>query len=265
MEHNVISRGQDPLEVMSVSAFRDNYIWLIRKGSAVAIVDPGDAAPVVEALRAKALRPVAVLITHHHGDQVGGITKLLEKYPIPVFGPAREPIPCRTRALDEGDEVYLPEIDIRFQILSVPGHTAGAIAYYGAGLLFSGDTLFSAGCGRLFEGTAEQMLHSLSKLAGLPSSTQLFCGHEYTLANLAFAAVVEPENAAIPCRMQEARSQRANNLPTLPTTLGTEKRINPFLRCELLSIQFAAEQRCGRTVRPGAETFGVIRSWKDSF
>jgi hydroxyacylglutathione hydrolase len=265
MEHNVGSRGQDPLEVIPVPAFRDNYIWLIRRGSSVAIVDPGDAAPVLKVLRANGLRPVAILITHHHSDHVGGIADLLKEYPIPVFGPVRESIPHRTHALDEGDEVYLPEIDIRFEILDVPGHTAGAITYHGVGLLFAGDTLFSAGCGRLFEGTAAQMYRSLTKLAGLPPSTQLFCGHEYTLANLAFAATVEPENAAIHRRTQEARSQRASHLATLPSSLEVERLTNPFLRCDLPSIELAAEKYCGRRVQPGAETFSVIRSWKDSF
>ena len=164
--------------VLHVPAFADNYIWLLRAGDRTAIVDPGDAQPVVEALERERLRPVAILCTHHHHDHVGGITALAERYRVPVYGPATESIPGMTHARNDGEQVELPELGLSFDVIGTPGHTLGQINYYGAGMLFCGDTLFSAGCGRLFEGTAEQMHASLSRLAALPEDTRMYCGHE---------------------------------------------------------------------------------------
>jgi hydroxyacylglutathione hydrolase len=251
--------------VIPIPALKDNYIWLIRKGMAVAIVDPGEAGPVLKALREQHLDPIAILVTHHHWDHVSGIQTLLKHYSLPVYGPASEPIPDRTYGLKEGDQVCLPDLDIRLQVFDVPGHTAGAIAYHGDDLLFSGDTLFTAGCGRLFEGTAQQMYDSLGKLAGLGETTKLYCGHEYTVSNLTFALVVEPDNPVIKVRIKEACAQRERGLPTVPSTLAIEKHTNPFLRCDLPSIQAAAEQYSGRRLRPGAEVLATIRAWKDCY
>jgi hydroxyacylglutathione hydrolase len=253
--------------VLHVCAFEDNYIWLIRGKSAdhAAIVDPGDAGPVFAALEKRHLQPVAILCTHHHGDHVGGVTDILGHYPVPVYGPARERIPAITHRLKEGDRVSLPELGLEFSVLDVPGHTAGHIAYYGAGMLFCGDTMFSAGCGRLFEGTAEQMHASLAKLAALPEATQMYCAHEYTEANLRFAAAVEPDNPDIRAQRERARALRAQNQPTLPSTIGLEKRINPFLRTGSPVARRAAETRRGQALESDTEIFATLRRWKDDF
>jgi len=253
--------------VLHVCAFEDNYIWLIRGKSAdqVAIVDPGDADPVLATLEKQHLRPSVILCTHHHGDHVGGVEDLLRHYPVPVYGPAHERIPAITHRLEEHDRVSLPELGIEFDVLDVPGHTAGHIAYYGAGMLFCGDTMFSAGCGRLFEGTAEQMYASLAKLAALPETTQMYCAHEYTEANLRFAAAVEPDNADIRAHRERARALRARNLPTLPSTIGLEKRINPFLRADSPTARRAAETRRGQKLESGVDVFATLRRWKDDF
>lgn len=253
--------------VLHVPAFADNYIWLIRGQSAadVAIVDPGDAEAVIEALERDGLEPIAVLCTHHHGDHVGGVRELAARYRIPVYGPAREHIPAITHRLAEGDRVTLAQLGATFEILDVPGHTAGHIAYHGAGMLFCGDTLFSAGCGRLFEGTAEQLHDSLSKLAALPEDTAVYCGHEYTLSNLRFALAVEPDNRETQAYRREAEHRRARGLPTLPSTIGLERRVNPFLRVHEPAVRRAAERHCGRTPSSEVETFAALRRWKDGF
>jgi len=253
--------------VLHVCAFEDNYIWLIRGRSPdrVAIVDPGDAEPVLAALEKKHFQPVVILCTHHHGDHVGGIEDILRNYSVPVYGPARERIPAITHRLKEGDRVSLPELSLEFDVLDVPGHTAGHIAYYGAAMLFCGDTMFSAGCGRLFEGTPEQMYASLSKLAALPEETRIYCAHEYTEANLRFAAAVEPDNPDIQAHREWTRIVRARNQPTLPSTIGLEKRINPFLRADSPSARQAAETRCGQALDSGTEVFATLRRWKDNF
>lgn len=253
--------------VLHVCAFADNYIWLIRglPPDRVAIVDPGDADPVLAALEKQRLKPAAILCTHHHGDHVGGVEDILKQYSIPVYGPARERIPTVTHRLQEGDRVKLTDLGLEFDVLDVPGHTAGHIAYYGAGMLFCGDTMFSAGCGRLFEGTAEQMHASLSKFAALPESTQVYCGHEYTEANLRFALTIEPDNADARAYRDRARVQRAQNLPTLPSTIGLERRVNPFLRSGQTTVRRSAEKQAGGTLDSEAEVLAAIRRWKDGF
>jgi hydroxyacylglutathione hydrolase len=254
-------------DVLHVRAFEVNYIWLIRGKSQghVAIVDPGDAGPVLAALEQRRLKPAAVLCTHHHGDHVGGVEDILKVYSIPVYGPARERIPTLTHRLEDGDHIKLAELELEFDVLDVPGHTAGHIAFAGGDLLFCGDTLFSAGCGRLFEGTAEQMHASLARLAALPESTRVYCGHEYTEANLRFAAAVEPDNAAIRDYRERARTLRRQDLPTLPSTIGLERRVNPFLRSTQAGVRRAAENQAGRALGPEVEVFAVVRRWKDSF
>lgn len=253
------------LTVQPLPAFKDNYIWLLtRPGTRhAALVDPGDARPALAALQRLGLEPCAVLVTHHHWDHTGGVAALRKQYDAPVYGPAREDIPALTHPLREGDVVDLPQLGAALRVLDVPGHTRGAIAYYGADLLFCGDTLFTAGCGRLFEGTPRQMYASLAKLAALPGATQVYCGHEYTLENLAFARRVEPDNVDIMARIRATEALRARGLPSVPATLETEQRTNPFLRCHDPDVIAAAENFAGRPLTDAAEVFAVVRHWKD--
>jgi hydroxyacylglutathione hydrolase len=256
------------VEIRPLRAFHDNYIWLIHgpeDARRVAAVDPGDAAPVEAALAERGLELAAILVTHHHGDHTGGIRALLERFDVPVYGPAEEPIPGRTHALTGGDRVDLPALGLSFEVIDVPGHTAGHIAYYGHGALFCGDTLFSGGCGRLFEGTPSQMTSSLDRLAALPDSTRIYCAHEYTLSNLRFAAAVEPDNRALSDYAAQARTLRADDRPTLPSTVGLERSVNPFLRCDEPAVVRAAETHGGRALADRVEVFATVRAWKDGF
>ena len=253
------------LTLIPVPAFSDNYIWLLADDSIAAVIDPGDAAPVRLALAERSLALAAVLITHHHADHMGGAGALAEEYACPVFGPAGEDIEAVSVPLREGDEVALPALKTHFRVLDIPGHTAGHIAYHGHGIIFCGDTLFSAGCGRLFEGTAQQMCASLAKLAALPDDTAVCCGHEYTLANLRFASVVEPDNRDVREYMDECAAKRARGEPTLPSHLGRERRVNPFLRCATAAVREAARQQTGRESGDAVDVFAAIRSWKDGF
>lgn len=256
------------LETTPIAAFSDNYLWLIHSPQdplRVAVVDPGDARPVLETLARDGLSLDTVLVTHHHSDHTGGVAELVERFDVPVLGPADERIPCRTRALRGGDRVRLDGLGLEFEVIDCPGHTAGHIAYYGHGCLFCGDTLFSAGCGRLFEGTPAQMNASLRRLAGLPSDTRVYCAHEYTLSNLRFAAAVEPDNPSVRDYADHARRLRADDCPTLPSTLGLERRVNPFLRCTEPDVVAAAERHAGSAMEDETAVFATIRAWKDSF
>jgi len=255
------------LSVKPVPAFRDNYIWLLTDSTStqVAVVDPGDASPVREYLRQHQLTLCAIIATHHHADHVGGIAALLDEVKVPVFGPATESIPGCTTPVKEGDRIRVPGLAVSLQVLEVPGHTAGHVAYHGHGMAFVGDTLFMAGCGRLFEGTAAQMHASLGRIAALPPDTQIYCAHEYTEANLKFARAVEPQNAAVVDRTADCRRRRAENLPTVPGPLAGELATNPFLRCHTPLVVRAAEQHCGHALNGPVETFAVIRQWKDYF
>lgn len=255
--------------IIPIPAFTDNYIWLLRQGTAAVAVDPGDATPVLAYLAQEGLALTAILATHHHGDHVGGIPALLARFPVPVFGPAHESIPGRTRALVEGDTVTVPGLPVTLAVLDIPGHTSGHIAYVGdvdgTPSLFCGDTLFAAGCGRVFEGTPAQMWASLAKLAALPDATHLYCGHEYTLANLRFALAVEPGNADIAARQAREQAKRERNEPTLPGTLADERRTNPFLRAPVPGVRAAAERRAGHALAGDADAFAVLREWKNAF
>lgn len=256
------------LDVRPIPAFQDNYIWLLRGSAdpgAAAVVDPGDAGPVLAVLAAEGLRLHAILATHHHADHVGGVPALVEATGAAVFGPGRERMPAQVMGLVGGERAGLPALGLEFEVLDVPGHTAGHIAYYGHGALFCGDTMFSAGCGRLFEGTAEQMLASLDAFARLPEQTRVFCGHEYTLANLRFAMTVETGNADIVDYVRKATELRACGRPTLPSTIGLEKRVNPFLRSRHENVKLSAERRAGRVLPTPVAVFAEIRSWKDTF
>ena len=256
------------LEVTPVRAFTDNYVWLIhapRDPNQVVVVDPGDAQPVERTLAARNLTLAGILITHHHGDHVGGVTQLLQSRDIPVYGPAGETVPGNPTRLREGDRVDLPSLGLQFSVLDVPGHTAGHIAYVGHGAVFCGDTLFSAGCGRLFEGTAEQMYRSLSKLAALPAETLVYCAHEYTLGNLKFGLAVEPENTAAAGYFAQCRELRARDEATIPSDIRRERNVNPFLRCDHNTVKQAAEAHAGRRLQSHTEVFAAIREWKDGF
>jgi len=256
------------LEVSPVRAFSDNYLWLIRAPNdrrGAVVVDPGDARPVEAALDEQGLALRAILVTHHHPDHVGGVQALAARHGVEVYGPARERMPCEVRPLDDGDIVSLADLGLEFHVMAVPGHTLGHVAYHGHGTLFCGDTLFSAGCGRLFEGTPVQMLGSLDRIAGLPDETRVYCAHEYTLANLRFAAAVEPGNADVLETLEAVRELRARDGITLPTTLRHERRINPFLRCREPAVHAAAEAHAGTPLPGPADVFAVIRAWKDGF
>jgi hydroxyacylglutathione hydrolase len=256
------------LTVTPVRAFADNYLWLIQgclEPSRAAVVDPGDANAILAALQRSGQTLEAILVTHHHGDHVGGVAELVEHTGARVFAPARERPPARCTQVGGGDEVELAGLGLRFRVLDVPGHTAGHVAYYGHGAVFCGDTLFSGGCGRLFEGTAEQMLASLDALAALPDDTRVFCAHEYTLSNLRFAMTVEPDNPELRAWQDEAAALRERDFPTVPTTIGREKRINPFLRSRCAGVKRAAEAHAGATLASPVAVFAEIRRWKDGF
>jgi hydroxyacylglutathione hydrolase len=255
--------------IIPIPAFADNYIWTLRDGGRAAVVDPGDAAPVLAYLDREGLALTAILATHHHADHVGGVPALLERFPVPVLGPARETIPGRTRALGEGDVVEVPGIPATLRVLDIPGHTAGHIAFFGdvggEPAVFCGDTLFAAGCGKLFEGTPAQMWTSLSALAALPPGTRVYCGHEYTLSNLRFALAVEPDNQDLWDRQQREQGKRDRGAPTLPSTIGLERATNPFLRAALPAVKAAAERHAGHALAGDVESFGALRAWKNAF
>lgn len=256
------------MQLQALNAFSDNYIWCAtgEDGSAL-VVDPGQARPVLEAASA-GLRPSAILLTHHHNDHVGGVAELLQRWPdLRVFAPDDARITTTTDVVGDGARISAAGFEL--EVIAVPGHTSSHVAYFHdapeGGSLLSGDTLFSLGCGRLFEGSPLQMHQSLSRLALLPASTRLYCGHEYTLSNAAFARVVEPENAALARRTQEAKHMRDNARPTLPTTLKSELACNPFLRCGQPAVKAAVAARLGRAPLDEVEVFAELRRWKDGF
>lgn len=253
------------ITIIPIRAFQDNYIWCLRTGTVAVVVDPGNADPVLDYLSSEKLQLAAILTTHHHGDHVGGNTKLLTKYNVPVFGPAREKIPGITTALKEGDTLEVPGVGLTLGVLDVPGHTAGHIAYYGGGVLFCGDTLFSCGCGRLFEGTAEQMHASLAKFAALPGDTLVYCAHEYTLSNLRFARAADPDNPALARREASARAALSAGHPSIPSTIESELAANPFLRGGNPAVAASASRRAGHTLTSSVDVFTTLRQWKDSF
>ncbi len=257
--------------IITVPAFSDNYIWLVcdDKQEKAAIVDPGDAKPVIAALKNNNITPVALLITHFHSDHVGGIAELLAEYPnLPVYGPHSERIPHITTKLSGDETIRIDEIDAEFKVMNVYGHTAGHIAYFteagGQNRLFCGDTIFAGGCGRVFNGTMEQLHDSLAKIAELPEDTLLYCAHEYTMANLGFAKWVEPDSADLLAREKTAQAMRDNNQQTVPSLLSLEKSTNPFLRTHLDHIVEKVATATGKTLNNSTEVFAAMRTWKDT-
>lgn len=267
-------------EISLIPAFKDNYIWLLTLGKRAFVVDPGDAAPVLARLDADQLVLEGILITHHHADHQGGVAELKARYQPAVFAPANESITGCTHPLRGGESIQV--LGQTVQVMAVPGHTLGHLAYFVPGALFCGDTLFGAGCGRLFEGTPAQMSASLDSIARLPDATRIYCAHEYTEANLRFARAVEPESLAVQQRVAKVAALRALGLPSVPSTLTEEKATNPFLRCTESAVieaglrQVAAQ---GRLANSGSRTadgkdavdrsktaiFAAIRGWRNNF
>jgi len=254
-----------PFEIVALRAFSDNYIWTIRDGKKAAVVDPGDAQPVVDYLKREKLELVAIINTHHHADHVGGNAALLEQWKVPVFGPADDRIGEVTDRMKDGARCTVPHFGIELQVSEIPGHTRSHIAFHGAGMLYCGDTLFAAGCGRLFEGTPKQMHESLSRLMKLPDGTKVYCGHEYTVSNVRFARAVEPDNAALQALEARAQTQRNQDQPTLPSTIAQEKATNPFVRVREPVVIAAASRRAGRLLSDPVEVLGTLREWKNAF
>jgi len=257
--------------VSFIPAFKDNYIWLLTRGQRAVVVDPGAAAPVQSRLEAKGLSLEAILITHHHADHQGGVAALVERWQPAVFAPASESITGCNRPLSGGEciEILGQAVDV----LAVPGHTLGHLAYYAPGALFCGDTLFGAGCGRLFEGTPAQMAASLERIAALPDETLVYCAHEYTEANLRFALAVEPENPALQARVAKVAALRAAGLSSVPSTLAEEKASNPFLRCSEPAVVAAGLRHAAANGFPASGTvdrsqtaiFAALRDWRNNF
>lgn len=261
-------------EYVPVPAFDDNYIWVVSDGRDAIAVDPGDAAPVRACLAKRGWRLVAILLTHHHNDHVGGVADLLNGQDIPVYGPAGEtlgPLDRFVTRVAGGDRVHLDAPALDFTVLDVPGHTRGHIAYFqsadpdGTPHVFCGDTLFACGCGRLFEGTPAQMLASLDSLAALPGNTQVHCAHEYTLSNIRFALACDPENAQLREWGRTAAALRERGEPTLPTTIAHERAVNPFLRADNASVQATLAQQLHETVPDRLSAFTLMREWKNRF
>jgi hydroxyacylglutathione hydrolase len=252
-------------QVVPVRAFSDNYIWTIRDASHAIVVDPGDAKPVLAYLAAEKLELAAIVITHHHSDHIGGIKELTAERNIPVYGPHDPRVPDATQRLAEGESITLPHFNIRLTVMEVPGHTSSHIAYHGEGMLFCGDTMFAAGCGRLFEGTPAQMHDSLSKFMRLPDDTRVYCTHEYTLSNIRFARAADPANRALMDWEARAKALREVDTPTVPTTIALERATNPFVRCGDADVVATASARAGKPLADPVSVLATIREWKNNF
>jgi hydroxyacylglutathione hydrolase len=252
-----------PLAVEPIAAFETNYIWAIHDGRNCALVDPGSSAEPLNYLRDRGLGLCAIILTHHHYDHVGGVDDILAETRVPVWGPVDDRIPQVDHPVREGDRAEIPTLGLEFDVLETPGHTSSHIIYHNDTMMLAGDTLFSIGCGRLFEGTPEQMQRSLDKLDRLPGGLKVYCAHEYTRDNCRFALSVEPDNEALRSRADEVLKLRRQDRITLPSTLADERRANPFLRTREAAVIEAANRREPDTGSDPAAVFGVIRRWKD--
>lgn len=253
------------MNLESIPAFEDNYIWTVHDGKSALFVDPGEAEPILSWLEERRMQPVAILVTHHHGDHCGGLSDILTHYDIPVYGPTNERIRGISHPMSEGMACHIPELAADFTVMDIPGHTPGHIAYFGHGWLFCGDTLFSCGCGKVFGGTVPQLYHSLKRIAALPGETLACPAHEYTLENIRFALMIDPENIDLLTWQDEARRLRAQGLPTLPVRLDAELRCNPFLRCNHVEIQRRFAGANGIEPNDEAATFAALRAARDTF
>ena len=253
------------IQCEALPEFQDNYLWVMSNSLHHAIiVDPGDAQIVLAKMQ-KGLKPAAIFITHHHPDHIGGLAELMQHCDVPVYAPEDHRIPIATHRVRHDQSIFVPELDVHFRVLAVPGHTLSHVAYYGAGHLFCGDTLFSLGCGRLFEGTPEQMLHSLDVISTLPADTQICCSHEYTLANARFAEAAEPDNAERDSLILRVREKRAQNQSSLPSRLDIELACNPFLRSDQTRLWPLWSQQSGHVIQNRLQAFTALRAWKDNF
>jgi len=266
--------------VTAIPAFNDNYIWAITSSNdmsiselskkPVALVDPGDAVPCIEFIEQNNFQLCTILITHHHPDHTGGVSELKrycenKGWPLKVYAPENNKISNVDVRVKDNQIIELTELSVSFNVIGLAGHTLDHIGYYANDIVFCGDTLFSGGCGRIFEGTPQQMLTALTRLANLPERTHVYCAHEYTLANLAFALAVEPQNAELVHYYNQVVKRRAQNLSTIPTSILLEKKINPFLRCEQAEIINSADKFNNKKTLDKLETFTVIRQWKNQF
>lgn len=254
------------LHLEPIPSFEDNYIWAVHDGTSAALVDPGEAGPVLDWLQRRRLEPVALLLTHHHGDHCGGVAELLARQRLDVFGPDRDQIAGVDHPLVDGDLCRIPALGLEFAVLGIPGHTLGHLAYHGHGWLFCGDALFSCGCGKVFEGTPAMLHASLQRLGQLPADTLVCCAHEYTLANLRFALAIDPDNPRLLGWREQAARLRREGRPTLPVTLADELGRNPFLRCHAPGVRRGVEAMAGRPSAPDAATlFADLRQLKNTF
>jgi len=250
------------LEVCAIRALADNYIWALCNGRAAVVVDPGEALPVLEFLEARGLELQGILVTHHHYDHTGGIAELVSEYDVPVYGPVNPSIKTLTHQLQEGASIEV--LATEFTVLEIPGHTLDHIAFYSKGLVFTGDTLFVGGCGRVFEGTYTQMFNSLKKLSKLPKETAIYCGHEYSLANLRFASLIEPTNQGIHNLIDTFEAKLASKVPTVPSKLSTELQVNPFLRCNIAAVRRKIAEITGKKLDSDLDAFTALRQLKDN-
>ena len=253
------------MNLIPIPAFSDNYLWTLHNGQQALVVDPGDAAPVVEYLQKNRLDLAAILITHHHADHIGGVASLKRLYDCPVYAPDDPRIPIKDVIVADNEKIQVSPGEETFRVMVVPGHTLSHVAYFTDGLLFCGDTLFSIGCGRLFEGTPEQMWHSLQRLRDLPEDTQVCCAHEYTLSNIDFALAVLPGDPALLAYKRMVQDRLRAGQPSLPSRIGIERALNPFLNCHRSDIRQAAERHCGQPLDDEVAVFACLRQWKDHF